>query len=70
MTRGMQQLSKGDTSIAIETHQSHEIGSMVAAIKIFRDTAVERVRLEQLAEEKHQKEQSATANYQDPSHGF
>ncbi len=57
MTHGMQQLSMGDTSITVETNQAHEIGSMMAAIKIFRDTAIERLRLEQLAQEKQQKEQ-------------
>ena len=57
MACGMQQLSMGDTNIAIESHQTHEIGSMVAAIQVFRDTAIERVRLKQLAKEKYEKEQ-------------
>ncbi len=57
MACNMQQLSMGDTSIAIETNQTHEIGSMVTAIQIFRDTAIERVRLEHLAKIKHKKEQ-------------
>ena len=56
MTNAMQRLSQGDTSIAIETNQAHEIGSMVAAISIFRDNAIERKRLQQAADLEHEKE--------------
>ena len=56
MTNAMQRLAQGDTSITIETNQTHEIGSMVAAISIFRDNAIERKRLQQAADLEHEKE--------------
>lgn len=56
MTKLMQRLSEGDTSISIETGQRHEIGAMQAAIGIFRDNAIERERLEKTAAEKYRKE--------------
>ncbi len=56
MAHGMQQLSTGDTSIAVESTQNHEIGSMAKAVQVFRDTAIERRQLEQLSEQKHEKE--------------
>ena len=57
MTTAMQRLAQGDTSIDIETNQSHEIGSMAAAIRVFKDNAIERKRLRQTADLEHEKEQ-------------
>ena len=70
MARGMQQLSMGDTSVSVETNQTHEIGSMAAAIQIFRDTAIERHQLEQLADQKRDKEHQQQQEVKSLLNGF
>jgi len=54
LTQAMQYLSKGDTTITIDSAQRHEIGAMTKAVTVFRDNAITRERLEREAAQKHQ----------------
>ncbi len=52
MTGAMQRLATGDTGITIPAEgRTDEIGAMAAAVAVFRDNAVERMRLQQETEE-------------------
>jgi methyl-accepting chemotaxis protein len=61
MTAAMLRLAEGDNTIAIPGSGRHdELGAMARAVQIFRDNAVERERLQQLADaEKEAKERRA-----------
>jgi methyl-accepting chemotaxis protein len=62
MTTAMLRLAEGDNTIAIPGSERHdELGAMARAVQIFRDNAVEREHLQQLADaEKEAKERRAT----------
>ena len=68
MTHSMGRLSQGNTSDTIETEQKHEIGSMVSSIKVFQANAIERKRLEQVADLKHEKEHRQQQYIKGPSY--
>ncbi len=54
VTDSMHRLARGDTALTIDAGRSDEIGAMMASVAVFRDNAVERLRLE--GERIHQEE--------------
>jgi methyl-accepting chemotaxis protein len=63
MTHAMQALAKGDTKVEIPARgRGDEIGAMAAAVQVFKENAIERVRLEaEQAAEREAKEKRANA---------
>jgi len=58
----MQALAEGDTAVAIEgTDRKDEVGEMAATVEVFRGNALERIRLEQQAENERSLTQSERA---------
>jgi len=61
LTDAMRQIATGDTSVETEgSERKDEIGAMVAAVEVFRENAIERVRLEQEQSEKRKAEEGRT----------
>jgi len=56
LTDVMKDLAAGDLSVSIAENQSHEMGAMARAIAVFKETAVERQRLEVHACSEREKE--------------
>jgi len=56
MTRTMARLAAGDVGAEVpERHRSDEIGGMAAAVQVFKDNAIEKLRLEREQAEAHQR---------------
>ena len=61
LTDAMRQIATGDTSVETEgSERKDEFGAMVAAVEVFRENAIERVRLEQEQSEKRKAEEGRT----------
>lgn len=61
LTDAMRQIATGDTSVETEgSERKDEIGAMVAAVEVFRENAIERVRLEQEQSEKRKAAEGRT----------
>lgn len=71
MTAAMLQLAEGDNAVAVpERERKDELGAMARAVQVFKDNAIERERLQQLARAEQVAKENRTATIERLIHRF